>query len=854
MPARIRHSPLAAATFADLPVLPFLAPRLLKPWPGQIRRGSSKSNKGVKERGDGASETRYRGVRHDERRTGQSEAARCLQTNAQLRPTIEGRSKRQQLGRESRVNYSTVAAEATLLGSYEDVDIDSSGQGGHKTNRETDESDRAEIVALLSRSKPQKSSTAKKSSTAWVPSPEERAALEEVPLLKTAYEFMEVVRARKDTGKTVYLAKIWDDWFKWRLNVYIEFKGQRDELFEKSNDLKLSLIDAAIAPDADINKLRDTWLQFGVGSRRANWPLLALNILAKSPEAGLKFLIWSLTDSLPMRKQVSDVLDFLLEHHLSASAPRVSDGDFNLLFQAVIGILERFSGSQVSISDFAVYKLYQNANRQQAEQLHSVLKTRGKRLHINARLFAIERLSKLGATDSAMEVVQTLHRDNISFARPEVESVCATLLRNSQRDADAKYHESDISSLLLQFGLTPRVNFYNILLHNATESGDSETAWKVYDMMLENGITPSVHTYSILLNDAKWRLDVQALNRVITEVRNKDIRNEYIANDMLHAMWLLHEKRSKGMSPQERHRANKALWKRMLSLYSSYFKTGPLEDFSEVFDFQKTKLAFRTGRLMHPDYPTLNMLIGAALKLRIKDHEVMGCYKKYRQLLMDGHPDMVRIGQHGFLSDTFIMRLGESSELLPHCMTVLADMLGAQPARNPSTKNSHITKMTGKMVELASSPQTQPQPILRLRLPFKPPSVHTWNLLLSAFMKQSQPRAAEKVLSMMQAKGIQPTDVTWNNLIFGYSKLGDDEGLVGAIVRSERAGRTVRADSWKAIGGVHIQAGVMGQVLQKLEENKGKKARQDGVVGEARLWRDGELELKDDSKVGGGKA
>ncbi len=68
------------------------------------------------------------------------------------------------------------------------------------------------------------------------------------------------------------------------------------------------------------------------------------------------------------------------------------------------------------------------------------------------------------------------------------------------------------------------------------------------------------------------------------------------------------------------------------------------------------------------------------------------------------------------------------------------------------------------------------------------PSVHTWSILLKAFMDHNQPRAAEKVLSMMRRRGITPNQVTWSSLAIGYARLQDVTNTVNVIERFENEG------------------------------------------------------------------
>ncbi|KAH9218864.1 hypothetical protein DL95DRAFT_385096 [Leptodontidium sp. 2 PMI_412] len=80
------------------------------------------------------------------------------------------------------------------------------------------------------------------------------------------------------------------------------------------------------------------------------------------------------------------------------------------------------------------------------------------------------------------------------------------------------------------------------------------------------------------------------------------------------------------------------------------------------------------------------------------------------------------------------------------------------------------------------------------------PDVYTWSILLKIFMDQHQPRAAEKVLSMMRERGIEPSQVTWNKLAMGYARMQDTVMTVDALRRLEKAGLSADEYTMSAMG------------------------------------------------------
>jgi pentatricopeptide repeat protein len=68
------------------------------------------------------------------------------------------------------------------------------------------------------------------------------------------------------------------------------------------------------------------------------------------------------------------------------------------------------------------------------------------------------------------------------------------------------------------------------------------------------------------------------------------------------------------------------------------------------------------------------------------------------------------------------------------------------------------------------------------------PTVQTWTIYLHGFTRHGKMELAEQVLTYMRNKGLEPDVVTWNNIVQGYAKKQDEEGLLGALDRLEEGG------------------------------------------------------------------
>ncbi|KKY35209.1 putative pentatricopeptide repeat protein [Diaporthe ampelina] len=104
------------------------------------------------------------------------------------------------------------------------------------------------------------------------------------------------------------------------------------------------------------------------------------------------------------------------------------------------------------------------------------------------------------------------------------------------------------------------------------------------------------------------------------------------------------------------------------------------------------------------------------------------------------------------------------------------------------------------------------------------PSVHTWSILIKAFMSNRRNNEAEHILKLMQVHGVKPNIVTWNTLAAEYARLGNTKQAVEAMRRLEAAG--FKSDEWtmRAFSYISDKAKAIRLMEQKVEENKITKA------------------------------
>jgi pentatricopeptide repeat protein len=648
--------------------------------------------------------------------------------------------------------------------------------------------------------------------------------------------------------------------------------------------------------NASLQELSQAWEALPYAECELLWPQVMLGALRKNPEWALKFLIATGSRPYAPSYAINDSLDYIVSHYLH----RVQDpdaGSVAILFRTVIALLDNFDHYYLHLTQKTIFLLLSHINIDQAEHLYKTLVQRNHPIHENTLLQFAHAFARKGRTQLAVDILRSFHNNGGDFTQPKVESVCAVLLeRKNRSSSDGVMSDSEIFGLLLDLGLRPNIIFYNILIRNAVESGNSGTAWQIHDMMPGLGINADANTYSILLNDAKLHMDRPTMERIVEIVESKGITNEYIITDLLHAMYLTYE--------QERrealmHAPPQAPLKRMLPLYAEYFNLEPMR---HLLTQAYNNFALQSGRpKLRPSRETLVVMFIALLRGFTNASSAPEWYHRFRTMVLSGHPDIVPLAESTYIYDAVIMCLGRWPVTLHLCTKVIGDMLSsysaAQKAQKrldlplrhretlqttmayhpafalpsnstmkglqkgdsgggingelnmasekksaaefgedvdavdgyPSTgsKAADLSLIPSDIVSWSPTPdveaskQSTDQAIIYGHCK---PSVRTWSILLKAFMDHNQPRAAEKVLTMMRRQGITPNQVTWNSLAIGYARLQDIPNTVDVIERFENEGWEVDDITIKGLQVIENREALM-EALQEKDRRRIKKLK-----------------------------
>jgi pentatricopeptide repeat protein len=649
--------------------------------------------------------------------------------------------------------------------------------------------------------------------------------------------------------------------------------------------------------NASLQEVRKAWESLTQTERELSWVQVMLGALGRRPSWALKFLIASTrSEPYPPSYAISDSLEYIVCYFLyKVKGPDVRS--VTTIFRIVMGLLDNFDHYYLHLSQKTIFWLLSHISVDQAEHFYKVLVHRSHPLHENTLLQFAHTFAREGRIQLAIDILQRFHNNGGDFAQPKVESVCSTILERKHRENSASVmSDSDIFGLLLDFGLRPNIIFYNILLQNAAESGDSETAWRIHDMMPGLGIEADANTYSILLTDAKLRMDQPAMKRIVEIVELKGITTEYIITDLLHAMFLTYEQERKAT---HMHTPPSTPLKRMLPLYAEYFDLEPIRG---LLTQGYRDLAVPSDRpKMHPSKATLVVMLIALLRGFTNPTSAPEWYQRFRTMVLSGHPDIAPLAESTHIYDAVIMCLARWPVTLRLCTRVISDMFSSYAAAQKVQKRLNLPIRNGNMLQttmgsFASTPLSSMHSLRREEdesrinqvldglqaersavkfaeddvdaideypsknskpTKFSPtplkaaveaseqsvdqvvihghckPSVYTWSILLKAFMDHSQPRAAEKVLTMMQRRGITPNKVTWSSLAIGYARLQDITNTVDVIEKIENEGWEVDDITIKGLQVIENREGLMEALREKnLRRIKKQKLVQEAVERE----------------------
>ncbi|KAH8821052.1 hypothetical protein F5884DRAFT_827349 [Xylogone sp. PMI_703] len=563
---------------------------------------------------------------------------------------------------------------------------------------------------------------------------------------------------------------------------------------EESQRLRRELLEDS----STISSISKIWETVSLADRSKVWPELLLAALSQNPDAALKLLRAINSPPYLPSYAVSDTLDFISCHYLRSK--RSIDADkLRSIFDAVMDLVRKGPQGYLELTQNMIYLLLSSLDAASCQKFYLKLVEINHPLHKNTLMQFASRLGHFGEVDLAFKAMQRLREMGADFNSPQMASICTTLLHHESWEthsstAKPMVSESSLFEFMLQSGFKPNIITFNVLIQNALRIWDYETAWRVHDMMAENGVDADGFTYSILLNDAKLYQDEQTIQSVLELVRKKGLQNAHITTDFLHAIFLLHPGRY--LRPSTRYVATATTkqapdaWDEMCPIYCKYFKIEPLlhlipsslsyrdiltSSASAVVDDANSPIIAKDDKiggtdLKDPSIPTLFVMLVGLLNSFTKPRDSKLFYEHFQGLVAAGDPAVAGFMETPHIYNIILLALGQFSENTSMCSRLIGDMLPPKTLVSGSEDASISSDSQGKMMKIPK------------------PDIYTWSILLKVFIDSQQARAAEKVLSLMQSHNITPNHVTWKSLVSGYARMNDPIMVAKTLSRLQDAG------------------------------------------------------------------
>ncbi|PYI01714.1 hypothetical protein BO78DRAFT_401092 [Aspergillus sclerotiicarbonarius CBS 121057] len=519
----------------------------------------------------------------------------------------------------------------------------------------------------------------------------------------------------------------------------------------------------------------DKWDSLIYWDRASRWKRLSLWLLWNSPELAVEFVRVTCHPSqkyTPVFAMVADCLTYLEDLHY-AEMKRWRKGPYD--FRSVIQTCLRFKTWPLAYLPQKGARVYiREVDREHVYKAWTYVGRKNHQLKGETWFAFMNRFMEFGDIDNAIQALEFARR---SFQLLQVDAPNDSLSRHCSKlltldfVEDTKSGERNFRILptLLRMGIRPDRDMMNVVLSNALETGDPHLGLDMLRYMRAEGFELDSYSYMALLQDAIARLDQERLAQLMEELeaRPEIKKSPYIASKILHAHFVFNVK-NLDITANRRE-----IFDSLLTKYHELHDITPLKDLS-IVPYGSDLPA--NGEKTPPSAISLYLMIATWLRCQTQVTNVERVYHKFRELVRQGHEDVAPLAATDHTYNEFMLAYRKQPHGLRPACRVMEDML-------------HFAHESGGE---SGSPEAT--------ITHTPPTVQTWTLLLSAFVYNHQPHAAERVKEMMATHGVEYDINTWNVIISGFASRQDATGVAQSIKELEGQGLSVDAFTMKALG------------------------------------------------------
>ena len=476
-------------------------------------------------------------------------------------------------------------------------------------------------------------------------------------------------------------------------------------------------------------------------------------------------------------RHLADVLDLVVAYfyQTGSGGPAV----FNEIYSLVVKALQDYKGIRDKVNGLTVFTLIKNCNVEQVSALYDMISTQDLLCSHNTRLSFAHFFGLNSQYKRTFEVLKNTTYYGANPIGTPFQTIATLALRRSMLCENGYRDNPSIIAAILDIGIPMNIWHYTVVILNAIEAGDYSMALRTYNLLKDNGTKLNAWTYNVMLKGCISSLDADTFRMVYQDTLESRFlsSDDFLVNSLLAALYIFLLKKQVT--------DHKAMFNEIVQCYCEYFDPAPLASLKILpMSIGTTKKNLRKAT---------PFAVGLMLRAFVRVHAsgrnfdsfmLEKTYRTFRKLVEEGHEEITPLVESTYVPNAFVYAFGKSPNHLKTCLDIMSDMT-------------------------TSLPPTIIHPDTRQPIRPAPPDVDSWSVLTYSFSRHGQTTAAERVLEIMQERGVQPNVVTWNSLTLGYSKYQDVTGLFDALLRMEAGGVKMDDRSLKVLERVHDKQTLM---------------------------------------------
>lgn len=608
----------------------------------------------------------------------------------------------------------------------------------------------------------------------------------------------------------------------WNRQSTIVFRSVFDSTGSQAKTARVATLDPAVFNWAQhaLDQLDKDVSAFAIGSipcqssRGQQWMFIQISLwlLQYEPNRMIDFLHATHEAPYPPINWVEDVLCHLAKRIAMADETQRRTETQRLLnlFQL---LAQRDSGEKLRCVNDFVRHMLSYCTAEQAVEIYRIVTDFEVQVHGFTLLHLATRCAKEGRFEQAADALLRAKDAGVVVSRGNYRSACSAVIRGCMSQPEGLRVCLKLVSQLVDVGLKLNGPICDIIMLNAVDAGDIDTAFAVYRSLVDRGLKPRESTFAILLKGCKLNIDnADMLNDVIRDAIGKVNvrRSPLVATEILHCLALHHTK----------HNPETAL-RTITEAYAQLFDVNPLKQLGLPLPaIQQQRVTEEEA--MPPTPHALGFMISASIQsiqlYSQRPDDVASTYTRWREQVEAGHPTLSALATTDHIANIFLMAFIRTPSGLIHASRVVRDM------QRPLPEDFTITQCK--------------------------PTVQTWSIFLHGFTRHGKVKLADQVLTYMRSKGIEPNEVTWNTLILGHARSQDVESTFDTLREAEQSGYIW--NRWTEDGIKWLRD--RGRVMREMELRRQRKIGRDidftddlklGLGEKLSAWEEGDAASED---------